>query len=159
MSAQEGDVALLNDTSRPEAFLDQVVVEFTIEVLNGLMTMTPDFDTAVKLSLFGGAKTDSGATGSRETWWGNLTEQSAESKYVSRTQFVLNTTAATSGNLPIIEDAVRQDLAWFLTTGTASSVDITVSIPSPSKVRIEGTIRADGLESSFSFTENWKASS
>ena len=158
MSAQAGDVALIQTFESPHSAAGQERVEFTVEVINGLMTMTPGFDTAVKLSLFGGEKEDDGSTGNPASWWGNLTETADALQYRSRTQHLLNTVPATSGNLKKIEDAARLDLAWFLDTDTANSLDVSAIIPAPNRVTISGTIRADGIESEFSFTENWKAS-
>ncbi len=157
MSAQAGDVALIQTFEGPDLVTDPGRVEFTIEVVNGLMTMTPDFDTAIKLSLFGGEKEDDGSPGNPATWWGNLTETSDALQYRSRTQYLLNTVPATSGNLKKIEDAARLDLAWFLDTNTANSLDVSAIIPALNRVTISGTIRADGIETKFSFTENWKA--
>ena len=134
-------------------------VEFSMLIENGTVAMTPNFDTAVKLSLFGGNMLDDGSADSVETWWGNLLENEPQFKLVSRTQYLLRSLPATSSNLNVIEDAVRSDLAWFVSTGIANSIeDVRVTIPAPNTIKITGSVKAVGVEASFSFTENWRAS-
>jgi phage gp46-like protein len=143
-SRQEGDILLA------------APLGFGIEFLAGTVTMTGGFDTAVQLSLFGGNFDDDGspATASKQ-WWGNLTETSEEFWYRSRTQFLLQSIPAVSGNLRLIEQAAKQDLSWLLDLNIATTVDVLVSIPALNRVQIDISILAQGEESSFSFTENW----
>lgn len=150
--SQAGDVLIINNPEAPGG------VEFGIEIVNGTMTMTGDFDTAVKLSLWGGNELDDGSADSIEGWWGNLLENEEQFKMVSRTQHLLRSLPLTSASLRQIEEAVAADLNWFLTSGIASSVEnIQATLPAPNHVRITGDIKAVGSEASFSFTENWQA--
>ena len=150
---QTGDVLIIDAASGTQG------VEFGLLIENGTVAMTQDFETAVKLSLFGGNLLDDGSADSDETWWGNLLENEDQFKLISRTQHLLRSIPATSGNLSLIEDAVKSDLAWFVSSGIASSVEnIQVTIPAVGQVKITGDVNAVGLESQFSFTENWKAS-
>lgn len=160
-SLQQGDIFLRNDpqaekpASTATAFRGQ---EFGILILNGTIEMVQDFDTAAKLSLFGGNILDDGTPGSPETWWGNRLENQDQFKLVSRTQHLLRSLPATSSNLRRVEEAARADLNWFLTTNIASSIEVRATIPQLNRVGISGAILAQGLESRFAFVENWKAS-
>lgn len=144
------DVLIIN---RPEGS-----VEFGVEIVNGQMTMTDTFDSAVKLSLWGGNQLDDGSAQSDEGWWGNLLENQPERKMISKTQNLLRALPLTSSSLRQIEEAVAADLAWFVSSGIASSVEnIRATIPAVDRVKIDGDVNAVGTEASFHFTENWKA--
>jgi len=150
--SQAGDVLIINNPEEPGG------VEFGIEIVNGTMTMTGDFDTAVKLSLWGGNELDDGSADSTEGWWGNLLENETQFKMISKTQHLLRSLPLTSASLRQIEEAVAADLDWFLTSGIASSIDnIRATLPAPNHVRITGDVKAVGSESVFSFTENWQS--
>ena len=135
---QQGDVLLCQTNDDGE-----------IEVIDGIVTMTGTFSTAAYLSLFGGNEDDNGLSSSVKTWWGNLSENEPSRRYVSETQNLLQSIPATANNLLRIEDAVKRDLNWFLTENIASYVEAAVSIE----------VRAEGEESTFEFTENWRATS
>ncbi len=158
---QTGDVLLINnpgDNANAAEATSLGGVEFGIEILNGTVSMTQSFETAIWLSLFGGNQLDDGSLENDETWWGNLLETQPEFKMVSRTQNLLRSLPLVTGNLRLIEEAVIADLQWFITTGIASSIDnVKVSIPAVNRVQIDGSIVAFGEETSFSFTENWKS--
>lgn len=150
--SQTGDVLIINNPEEPGG------VEFGIEIVNGTMIMTGDFDTAVKLSLWGGNEQDDGSAESAEGWWGNLLENEEQFKMVSRTQHLLRSLPLTSASLRQIEEAVAADLGWFLTSGIASSIEnIRATLPAPNHVRITGDIKAVGAQSAFSFVENWQS--
>lgn len=146
MSGQQGDVRLF-----------QTVDDGEISVSGGLVAMDGGLETAAYLSLFGGNENDDGGSESVVTWWGNLSETEAVRQYRSETQNLLRALPATSGNLRRIEEAAGRDLAWFLSEGVASSVDVAASIPALNRVRLDVTIRAEGEESTFEFSANWKA--
>lgn len=98
-------------------------------LLNGQVKQDTGLEGAVYLSLFGGNDQDSGEIpNDRKQWWGNLTEDDAERRYRSRTQFLMNAEPLTTGSLQRIRDAVIADLAW-MTSSLASSVEISLSIP------------------------------
>lgn len=140
-----------------DVLLEQTNNDGEITVTGGVVEMSGDFRTAAYLSLFGGNEDDDGRSDNGGTWWGNKLETDPVFKYVSKTQNLLQSIPAVSANLLRIEDAAKVDLGWFLTKGIASELTVAASIPALNRVRITVTIEAHGEESSFSFTENWKA--
>lgn len=145
---QQGDVKLIQTNDDGD-----------ILVADGVVEMTSGFETAAYLALFGGNEQDDGLEGNPFGWWGNIGENVAARKYVSETQNLLQSLPLTTGNLKRIEDAAGRDLSFFLSQGIASSVTIAATIPAVNTVRLSVSIIADGEESEFSFTENWKAAS
>lgn len=129
-----------------------------VEIEGGLVTLTPGLDTAAYLSLFGGNWKDDGSQNNRQTWWGNLGEQDPSRRYRSETQYLLGTIPATSRNLRRVEDAATRDLQWLLDEAIASSLTVSASLIGLNRVKIEVIIRAEGDESQFNYTENWRAS-
>ena len=129
-----------------------------MEIEDGLVTLTPSLDTSAYLSLFGGNWKDDGSQNNRQTWWGNLDETDPAKRYRSETQYLLGTIPATSRNLRRIEDAATRDLQWLLDEKVASSVTVSASLIGLNRVKIEIIIRAEGDESQFNYTENWRAS-
>ncbi len=144
---QQGDVLLFQTDDDGE-----------ITVENGLVEMSGGLETAAYLSLFGGNEDDDGRGASPLTWWGNLDEVDPVRQYRSETQNLLQALPATTGNLRRIEDAAGRDLAWFVGERVASSVTVAASIPGINRIKLKVDIEAVGEESSFEFTENWKAS-
>lgn len=144
--AQQGDVKLFQTNDDGD-----------ITIVNGVVEMSGGLETAAYLSLFGGNEDDDGRTDNPANWWGNLDEVDPVRQYRSETQHLLQAIPATSGNLRRIEDAAVRDLAWFLDRRVASSVAVEASIPAVNRVQINIDIEANGEESSFEFTENWKA--
>lgn len=144
-------------TQQGDVLLEQTTDDGEITVVNGVVTMSGGLETAAYLSLFGGNEDDDGRPENRKTWWGNLLEVDPAKKYVSETQHLLQAIPATSANLRKIEDAAKNDLNWFLTNNVASSIEVFASIPALNKVGLTVNINAQGEESEFNFTENWKA--
>ena len=144
---QQGDVLLQQTNDNGE-----------IEVVNGATTMTGSFETMAYLCLFGGNEDDDGSADSSESWWGNLDEIDPDLRYVSETQNLLNSVPAISSNLLKIQAAAERDLAVFTNKSIASSVTVAVSIPALNRVAIVVDIEANGVKTSFKFTENWEAS-
>lgn len=144
--AQQGDVKLFQTNDDGD-----------ISVVNGAVEMSGGLETAAYLSLFGGNEDDDGRPDNPANWWGNLDEVDPVRQYRSETQNLLQGIPATSANLRRIEDAVVRDLTWFLDERVASSVAVEASIPAVNRVQITVNIEANGEESSFEFTENWKA--
>ena len=140
-----------------DVLLQQTNDDGEITVANGVVTMSGGLETAAYLSLFGGNEDDDGRPENPATWWGNLLEINPAKKYVSETQHLLQSIPSVSANLRRIEDAARNDLSWLLSEGIASSVDVLASVPGLNKVALLVTILAQGEESTFNFTENWKA--
>ena len=146
MALQQGDVKLF-----------QTDDDGNVSVVDGVMEMSGGLETAAYLSLFGGNDDDDGRDGNPLEWWGNIGENIQARKYRSETQNLIQGLPATTGNLQRIEDAAKRDLAWFLSVGAASSVAVGATIHGLIRVKITVTIEANGEESTFSFTENWKA--
>ena len=140
-----------------DVLLEQTDNEGEITVTNGVVTMSGGLETAAYLSLFGGNEDDDGRKENRKTWWANLLEIDSAKKYISETQHLLQALPAVSANLRRVEDAAKKDLDWFITNSIASSVEVFASIPGLNKVALSVNITAQGEESTFKFTENWKA--
>ena len=146
MTQQQGDILLFQTDDGGD-----------IAVEDGLVRMSGGLETAAYLSLFGGNEGDDGRERSPANWWGNL-GQPAERQYRSGTQHLLQSIPATSGNLRRIEDAASRDLAWFTEQKVASSVTVSASIPGVNRVQVSIVIEAVGVESDFTFVNNWKSS-
>lgn len=129
-----------------------------MEIVDGVVILSPGLETAAYLSLFGGNEADDGRKDSASQYWGNLGETDPARQYRSETQHLLRALPATSGNLKRVEDAANRDLAWFLSERVASSVAVSVALVGLNRVSFTITIEAVGTESRFEFVENWKAS-
>jgi phage gp46-like protein len=145
--AQQGDVILFQSLDDGEIIIRAGVVE-----------MDGGLQTAGYLSLFGGNEDDDGREDNPLGYWGNAIGDDPNERQVSRTQYLLRSIPATSGNLLRIEDAATTDLQWLIEVGAASTVNVAASIPALNRVKLAITIEAIGEESSFEFVENWKAS-
>lgn len=145
--SQQGDVLLVQTDDGGE-----------ITVTGGITEMTGSFESMAYLCLFGGNEDDDGRDGNPKNWWGNLDEDDPDRQYRSETQHLLQAIPATSGNLRKIEDAAGRDLKVFTAAKIASSVTVAASIPGINRVKLTIEIEAQGVESSFDFVENWKAS-
>lgn len=146
MAEQQGDVSLFQTND-----------DGNITVEGGIVTMSGGLETSAYLSLFGGNEDDDGRADNPDNWWGNIDEVDPAREYHSETQNLLQALPATSGNLRRIEDAANRDLAWFITSKVASTVNVSASIPGINKIKLTIDIEAQGEESSFEFVENWKA--
>lgn len=144
---QQGDVLLQQTNDNGE-----------ISVVNGVATMTGSFETMAYLCLFGGNEDDDGRADNPDSWWGNLDEVDPDLRYVSETQNLLKSLPAISSNLLKIQAAAERDLSVFINKNIASSVTVTASIPALNRVNIAIDIEANGVKTSFNFTENWEAS-
>ncbi len=143
---QQGDVLLCQTPDGGE-----------IEVINGVVTMSGGLEVAAYLSILGGNYADDGLPANPETWWGNLEETDKAFKYISETQNLIEGLPAVSRNLILLEEAVLRDLQWMLDNKVASELEVSVSIPALGRVAFDVRIIADGEESNFNFTENWRA--
>lgn len=143
---QQGDVRLY-----------QTPDDGDIDAVNGLIVMNGGLETSAYLSLFGGNVQDDGSQDNPHNWWGNLDETDPALQYRSRTQNLTESLPAVPSNLRRIEEAVKQDLDWMLTSGVASEINVAASMPGLNRVQIDININAIGQESAFTFVENWKA--
>lgn len=128
-----------------------------IEIEGGLVTLSPGLSTATYLSLFGGNQQDDGSQDNALTWWGNLGEIDTAKRYRSETQYLLGTIPATSGNLKRIEDAALRDLEWMVKEEVCDSIDISASLIGVNRVKIDVNILAEGDETQFEYTQDWRA--
>lgn len=147
MTLQQGDIHLFQTVDGGE-----------IDVTDGIVTMDGGLETTVYLSLFGGNYNDAGDSNIINTFWGNLGEIEEDKKYTSETQFLLKSLPTTAVNLRRIENAILNDLSWVTASGIASSIEVLATIPGVNKIKVNIKIQANGLETEFEFTENWKAS-
>ena len=143
MAAQQGDVILC-----------QTLDDGEISVAAGSVAMSGGLETAAYLSLFGGNEDDDGSDGNPANWWGNIDETQAEREYHSETQNLLQGLPATANNLRKVEDAARRDLAWMVSVGAATEIEVAATIPAINRVKL--TIDIDG-DQTLEFVENWQA--
>lgn len=143
---QQGDVSLFQTNDGGNILVEE-----------GLVAMSGGLETAAYLSLFGGNEEDDSSANTPFSWWGNIDEEESARQYRSETQNLLHGLPAVSGNLRRIEDAARNDLAWMLEIPIASSVEVEATIPALNTVQIQIDIEANGVQTSFKFTENWQA--
>lgn len=145
LEVQQGDVKLF-----------QTLDDGDMTIESGVVEMNGGLGTAAYLSLFGGNEDDNATPGNDLTWWGNLIELDRSRHYTSETQHLMQSLPLITGNLSRIQDAAKRDLNWFLTEKIASSVEVEARIPDVNTVTLDVRIIAEGVESSFKFTENWK---
>ncbi len=138
------------DTQQGDVNLFQTDDEGDIRIESGIVEMVGGLGTTVYLSLFGG--NDDGLD-----WWANISEPVDSRTYTSETQKLLNELPPSSGNLRRIEDAATEDTKWMLADNVASEITVEASIPAIGRVKLVVEVEAVGSESSFEFTENWKA--
>lgn len=143
MAQQQGDVLLFQTDNDGD-----------ISVESGLVAMSGGLETAAYLSLFGGNEDDDGSADNPASWWGNLDETQPEREYHSETQHLLQALPATAANLRTVEDAARRDLAWMVSVGAATKIDVVATIPALNRIKL--TIDVDG-DTTLEFVENWQA--
>lgn len=130
-----------------DVLIYQSIDDGEINLDNGVIQLSSGLDSSVYLSLFGGA----------EDWWGNVDEGEQVRRYTAKTQGLIETLNPSSANLLRMEDAVSGDLQWMIDEKVASSIEVEVTIPELNKLKIVVNITAEGNESQFEYTENWKA--
>lgn len=128
-----------------------------VTIENGITELDDGLASAAYLSMFGGNEDDTGQADDPNEWWGNLLEDDTARMYRGETETVLRNLPSIPASLRKVEEAMRRDLAWFLSSNIASSVTAEASIPGVDKVRLVVTIEANGNESQFEYVENWKA--
>lgn len=128
-----------------------------VTIENGITELDDGLASAAYLSMFGGNEDDTGAANDPNEWWGNQLEDDTARMYRGETETTLRNLPAIPASLRKVEEAMRRDLAWFLSSNIASSVTAEASIPGVDRVRLVVTIKAEGNESQFEYVENWKA--
>ncbi len=132
-----------------DVLLRQTNNDGDIAVEGGQIALTGGFETMVYLSLFGG----------QADWWGDLQETEADFRTVSETEALVESLPAVPANLRLLEQAALRDLAVFTSQNIASRVEVVVTMPGVDRVNFSVTIEANGEESTFEFTQNWRAAS
>lgn len=123
-----------------------------IDLVNRQLVMADGLETAAYLSLFGGNERDSaGADGEALQWWGNLGEALPERTYRSELQHLLRALPLVPANLRRLEDAAGRDLAWMVTTGLASGVAASASMPRLNTVQLDVEIQISDSSFQLSF--------
>jgi phage gp46-like protein len=118
-----------------------------IDFVNGDAVLSDGLESAAYLSMFGGNERDSGLRGDDLLqWWGNLDETEPARKYRSETQHLLHSLPAIPANLRRVEDAAKHDLAWFVDTGIARSIEATASIPGINRVSLDISVELASRE-------------
>lgn len=146
MSEQQGDVHIF-----------QTLDDGEITVINGVTTMVPGLGNAAYLSLFGGNELDDGSDDNPNEYWGNYISHSHDQNYRSETQNLLIGLPAVSANLKPIEDAVNRDLRWMISSGVATDINVTVTMPGLNRISIVVDIGGDE-SANLKYEVNWLAS-
>lgn len=139
---QQGDVYLFHTPDGGE-----------IDVEQGVTEMRGSLETSAYLSLFGGNYDDPGEADTTRTWWGNIGEPPAN-QYRSRFAYLLGSIPAIPANLRRLEDAARRDLAWLISSGAATDIDVSITMPALNRIRV--IIDIDGNQT-LEFVEVWSA--
>lgn len=127
-----------------------------ISYVNGILEMSAGLETAFYLSILGGNERDSGIEKDDPLqYWANLNETKEVNKFRSRTQNILLSLPATTSNLLILQDGVKQDLAWFVSEGVADDVDALVTMTGLNRVQIASNITVGDNIFSFSIAMDW----
>lgn len=143
-------------TQQGDILLYQTNDDGDITVDGGLALMSGGLETAAYLSIFGGNEQDDGRNANALQWWGNIGE-APERQYRSETQYLLRSIPAIPANLRRLEDAAGRDLAWLVSSGVATSIAATASMPGLNQVKLLIAINADNQQTILEFIENWKA--
>ncbi len=116
-----------------------------LEIAEGRVRLTNNFETAGYLALFGGNERDSGSDGDlpRE-WWGNKIERVPARRYRSEFQNMLATVPVTPSTLSRFKDAAERDLAFFLEEGLATAMQVSTRITAPKRISLRAIIEANG---------------
>lgn len=109
-----------------------------IRIENGRVEMTASgLETAAYLSLFGGNEDDRGISADDSLqWWGNVDERVPERRYRSATQALLRALPLVSSTRRKVEEAAVRDLDWMISTGVASDVRATATIPALNRLHL-----------------------
>lgn len=126
-----------------------------IVINNGLTTLSNGIETATYLSMFGGNEDDDNSQDNKFSWWGNLSENDPAKQYRSETQNLLQSIPAIPANLRRVEDAIKRDLAWFLTEGVASEITAVATLPAVNTINIKITMTTENELYNFNFNEVW----
>lgn len=133
----------------------QTIDDGEITVEDGIVQMSGGLSSAAFLALFGGNSEDGQRDKDPNQWWGNQIEDDSDFKYRSATQHILRSLPMTSPNIRKLEIAAENDLAFFINSGIATDVSVTVTVQSANKVNIKCEILAESEEQVFEYLTNW----
>lgn len=127
MNFTDGDVLLISTVDGGD-----------LNINDGITEMAGGFESAIYLSLFGGNFEDNGTDATEsKTWWGNhLDADNPDRKLISRTQNILRGLPATPGNLKLVDQAIKLDLAWMQSSNIIDDLVINLSIPAKNRIQI-----------------------
>lgn len=136
LTLHDGDLGLFNLPDGGE-----------ISSVEGQPILDGGFETAVFISLFSGKIKD---------WWANLLIEDDSEKIGGEFESLIESIVLMPATLPDIEQAVKNDLAWFIADKLAKEISITLSIP---KVNMLSThivfLLEDEKSISTNFNFNW----
>lgn len=147
------DVWIFNTAEGGE--IEFITGEVDAAEVGGDVTLNNGLESGFYLALFGGNEDDP-ATGEdlSKSWWGNALESDPTYHMRSRTQYLLRSIPATSGNLVRIQQAVEKDLEWALTLGVVDELRVSVSIPRLNWINIV----VDTESTQIQYSEPWEGS-
>ena len=131
-----------------DVLLRQSINDGDICLEDGVVVLDGGLETSAYLSLFGGNDEE-------VPWWGNVLETDPVRQLTSRTQRLLAGLSTVPPHLLRLRDAAVSDLAWMLTAGVASSVEVDVALPTLRRVQFTIEINAEGPPERFAFFANW----
>jgi phage gp46-like protein len=125
-----------------------------VTITNGTMLMKRvAIEAAAYLSLFGGNENDRGISADDHlSWWGNVGE-SEERRYRSETQALLRALPLIPASLRKVEGAATRDLEWMVTTGVATDVRATATMPALNTIKLVVEIDVNGETIQLEFEE------
>jgi len=132
-----------------DVLLFQTPDDGDVSIDGGQFQLTDGLETAVYLSLFGGNWQDDGSEGNPLQWWGNADVIDPLQRQTSRTQYLLQSLSATSGNLKRVEDAAAADLAWL-----PERYAVTISTSVPERNKVQFVIQINDL--TVTILEDWE---
>ncbi len=132
-----------------DVLLFQTPDDGDVSIDGGEFQLTDGLETAVYLSLFGGNWQDDGAEGNPLQWWGNSGVVDPDQRQRSRTQYLLQSLPATSGNLKRVEDAAVADLAWL-----PDQYAVTISTSMPARNKVQFVVQIN--DTTVTLLEDWE---
>lgn len=123
-----------------------------IELRGGNVVRSGGLSGAAYISMFGGNHEDDGTPGSFKQWWGNDIEPNTLAHIRGRTGTLLAGLPMASGNLGRVIGAVNSDLAWMITAGVVTTIEVAAAIEAARRILITVTFNGDDVTE---FRENW----
>ena len=128
-----------------------------LSLRGGSVEMTFGLETLAYLCLFGGNEDDSGRGDRSKEWWGNKLATTEHEKLRSETQYLMGGLPKVANSLRLLADAATRDLRVFKELGIADTIAVEVVPVDARALEFLVDVSANGIESRFSYIENWKA--